>query len=135
MPSLASFTGVKVENVDRYWELVEPLIKSGLGEGENITDAYNDILSGHNQLWIAYRDETLLAACITELCDLGQRKVCNIRSIGGTAVNDWLDYIEIIEAWAKQNGCSSMRFPIIRKGWARILKHYHTTHIVLEREL
>jgi hypothetical protein len=135
MPSLAKFTGIEAKDIRDYWGLACPLIQRGLGEGENIQDVFKRLQLGDNQLWIAYKGHVLLAACVTEIVTLGDRKVCNILSVGGTALHEWANYISTLEAWAKSKNCSSMRFPIIRKGWARVLKKYQTTHITLEKGL
>lgn len=129
------FTGILSHEVPDYWPLVGHFIESGLGEGESLDDLYQEIVSRTAQLWVAHDDETIVAACVTELPTIGTRKVCNIRACGGTRMKEWAGFMPVIEAWALHNGCSAMRFPEVRKGWERVLTGFRVTRVTLEKEL
>lgn len=127
--------GIQSGEIDKFWPKAAPLIRLGMGEGEILEHIYFKLLMRQNQLWAAFRGDEMIAACVTELVTIGGRDVCNVRSIGGHSMKDWLHHIETIEAWARANGRSAMRFPEVRKGWQRILKDYAVTKITVEKEL
>lgn len=107
-----------------------------MAEGEDIARILERLTVRTCQLWVAYDDEQIIAACVTELPTIGDRKVCNVISCGGSRMGEWLDIsLPVIEAWARENNCTAMRFPEIRPGWRRVLKDYHLTKINLEKEL
>lgn len=135
-PSLVSFRGIQSQYVDTWWGLVLDFIKSGLAEGESLDCIYDRLKAKECQLWTAQDEEEFIAACVTEIVTIANRKVCNVISCGGTRMNEWLDIsLPVIEAWARENNCTAMRFPEIRPGWRRVLKDYHLTKINLEKAL
>jgi hypothetical protein len=130
------FQGISSENIPAIWPQAEQLIELGLGEGDTLEQVYSRLLHRENQLWCAFEDQKMIAACVTELPTLGKRKVCNVIAVGGTGMDGWLGIaLKTIEAWAKNNGCDAMRFPEIRKGWEKVLKDYRVTKITIEKEL
>jgi hypothetical protein len=132
---LVNFTDIRSNEIDKYWPQAAPFIRAGLGEGEILEHVHLNLVTCKNQLWAAFRDGEMIAACVTELVTIGGRDVCNVRAIGGTGLHDWLPYLSTIEAWARANGRSHMRFPEVRKGWAKILKDYRVRKVTLEKEL
>jgi hypothetical protein len=45
-------------------------------------------------------------------------KFCLFLAIGGTKMDEWFKYINIVEEWAKSEGCEEMRI-YGRPGWAK----------------
>ena len=47
-----------------------------------------------------------------------------------------LDYVEDLEAWAKDQGCKKMEL-FARPGWEKVMKPkgYKKTHVQIEKEL
>lgn len=68
------------------------------------------------QLWTSVRDGRFDAAVVTKLQD----NYCLILTAGGERLEDWVQWLDIIEAWAKDNGCEEMRI-YGRIGWSRVL--------------
>ena len=135
-PSSVSFAAIQSKNIWAVWGSVKGFIQDGLAEGESLDTILERLTATSCQLWLAYDDELIIAACVTELVTIGNRKVCNVISCGGSRMAEWLDIsLPAIEDWAKENGCTAMRFPEIRPGWQRVLKDYHLTKINLERAL
>ena len=131
-----SFTGVQSRDIWAVWGSVKGFIQDGLAEGESLDHILERLTATSCQLWVAFDDELIIAACVTELPTIGTRKVCNVISCGGTRMDEWLGLsLPVIEAWAKSNGCTAMRFPEIRPGWQRVLKDYHLTKINMEKAL
>jgi hypothetical protein len=134
LPSV-KFTGIHSNEVEKFWPKAGHFIRLGLAEGAVLEHVFYNLVTCKNQLWAAFRGNDMVAACVTELVTIGGRDVCNVISIGGTGLHDWLPHLTTIESWAKANGRSAMRFPEVRKGWARVLKDYTVTKIILEKEL
>lgn len=135
IPRLANFTGIESRDVWAIWGSVSGFIQDGLAEGESLTRILERLTIKTCQLYVAYDDEKIIAACVTEIVTLGSRKVCNIISIGGSQREKWLPHLATLEAFAKSHGCTAMRFPEIRPGWQRVLKDYTLTKITLEKAL
>lgn len=135
-PSLVEFTGILSKDVWVIWGSVKGFIQDGLAEGESLDTILERLTATSCQLWVAYSEKEIIAACVTELPTIANRKVCNVISCGGTRMDEWLGLsLPVIEAWAKSNGCTAMRFPEIRPGWKRILKDYQLKKILLEKAL
>ena len=136
MQSSVSFVGILSKDVWVIWGSVKGFIQDGLAEGESLDTILERLTATSCQLWVAYSEKEIIAACVTELPTIANRKVCNVISCGGTRMDEWLGLsLPVIEAWAKSNGCTAMRVPEIRPGWRRVLKDYHLTRINLERPL
>ena len=133
---MAEFTGILSRDVWVIWGSVKGFIQDGLAEGESLDTILERLTATSCQLWVAFDDELIIAACVTELPTIGTRKVCNVISCGGTRMDEWLGLsLPVIEAWAKQYDCTAMRFPEIRPGWQRVLKDYQLKKILLEKAL
>lgn len=72
---------------------------------------------------------------MTEIITRGNRKYCNVWLTGGTGVNNWLYYLDTIEAWAKEQGCDAMLIEKARTGWKRLLPAYKTKTIQLVKDI
>lgn len=130
-----NFCGVQSKDIPEIWDRVSGFIESGLNEGEILLHILKRLRATSCQLYIAYDRAEIIAACVTEIVTLGNRKVFNIISIGGTRMREWLPHLATLEAYAKDQGCIAMRFPEIRTGWRQMLKDYKVTKITLEKVL
>ena len=133
--NLIAFSGVLSRHVSAHWPEVAALIESGLTEGLERNEIYGALLTRKAQLWMATTNDKLLAACVTEIANLPARKVLNIISVGGTQMSEWLHCMATLEAFAREKGCTAMRFPEIRPGWAKVLTGFKTTRITLEKKV
>lgn len=93
----------------------------------------DECFTGNSQLWLAWSDERgCESACVTGI--LPHCKVCLIKACGGKNRDNWLFMLDEIEAWAKTQGCMTMRL-FGREGWSRVLKDYRKTRVVLDKEI
>ncbi len=93
------------------------------------------VLAGTALLWVAVEDaKALRAAAVTELQVTEWGKSCTIVACGGHGMREWLPLISGLEKYARAEGCKVVRI-VGRKGWARMLKDYSATRIILEKEL
>ena len=137
-PSLVNLTGVNAENIDTVWDSILPLIQSATDQsGGNPEKIRAALLEKKAQLVIAVSDDGIEAVCVTELVTIKYRPVCNVWIIAGRKRENWMHYLDKIEAWAKAKGCVAMRHAQARMGWKRILKPqgYRAKYVVLEKDL
>ena len=128
-------TGIQSKDVPRIWPSVARFIAAGLGEGETLENTFDRLNKRQCQLWTAKDNEKIIAAAVTEIVTLEGRKICNVLSIGGSGLDEWIDNLGFIEAWAISNKCVAMRHANCRPGWRRILKDYQVKFLVLEKVL
>jgi hypothetical protein len=65
----------------------------------------------------------------------GGKLYCNVWLSGGDGVNNWVHFLETIEAWAKERGCVAMTIDRARPGWKRLLKAYKIKTVTLVKDI
>jgi hypothetical protein len=122
--------------VHRVWPLCAHLIRAAMRRGDlgAFAPIEEAVLAGRALLWLATDGAIIHAAAVTQLAQTEWRKVCEIVACGGRDRRLWIHLIETIEDFARAEGCAATRI-VGRKGWARVLAQYHTTRIVLEKDL
>jgi hypothetical protein len=140
MPSSAELVCVDPERVHEIWPLAEPVLRRAIARTglSSFRDVEREILCGNSLLWLAVEGEgseiTILAAASTRLQQTDAGKVCVITACGGERMPRWLNLIDRIEEFARNEGCTCVRI-YGRKGWLRALDGYEQTHIILKKEL
>ena len=91
------------------------------------------------QLWILWNEnkkDKYQGCIVSKVITRPNTKSLNLFIVTGKNRKLWQDKIEIIEKWAKQQGCTHLE-TYARPGWSRILKqhNYKVTHYLLERKL
>lgn len=130
------FRGIQKDELDIFWYEALDLLRPALDmNGDHTATSLKRALDkGDLQLWCHFGGEAMNMAVITEIADYPKRRICLILLIGGTEMSNWLQYLAIIEAWAKDKGAQIIRLEG-RDGWERVLPEYHRTAITLERGL
>jgi hypothetical protein len=120
----------------RVWPRVAALIASAMRRGglSAFAPVEAAVLQGRALLWLAWDGEDVNAAAVTEIGVTEWRKVCVVVACAGADMKRWLDLLELVEEFAKTEGCAAMRI-MGRKGWARVLKAYRPRRVILEKEL
>lgn len=127
------------EEVRKVW----PLAKSFIEEACKTNDGFSaehilDFLEkGTMQLWMAVgEDNKVICVCVTEVRQYPNYRVCDLRITTGQDYERWVDYMDEICKWAKENDCKKMEV-FARPGWERILKHkgFVKTHVQIEKKL
>jgi hypothetical protein len=72
-------------------------------------------------MWVVWSGEKMTGVLVTEIYDTARGTTCAIPVVGGGALEDSLDVLDTIEAWAKEQGCVRLRGEG-RSGWSRALK-------------
>lgn len=87
-------------------------IERALERGSQYTldEVFGRLLTGHLHLW-TYGDEAALVASL-----IGDE--CLLLCCGGRNMSNWIHHLADVEAWARSEGCVSLRIQG-RKGWSK----------------
>lgn len=107
----------KGNQIPAVWERAKPSIVKALDRGSNrtIDEIYEGLLRSEMQLWLW--DYSVLVTAL-EINELG-KKHCLLLTLGGECMSDWIQYLPLVEDWAKDEGAKEMQI-YGRKGWARV---------------
>lgn len=112
--------GVPHQIVEHMWKFAEPYVKRALdhthGEISHL-DILSRCLNRDIQLWMIYDGQRIVGAGTTEIVMYPQMKVCRIITLAGAEFDGWMHFAhDIIEAWARDQGCDAME-AYTRKGF------------------
>lgn len=131
----------EAKKVKEVWILVKDLIQKACEYSDGFADAENFkewLEQGTMQLWVAWDNEKkkVICVCITEIKQYPKYKVCGCKITTGNSFKKWVDFMDYVMEWAKEEGCRKMEIHT-RPGWERILKPkgFFKTHVQLERML
>ena len=131
----------EAEKVKEVWILVKDLIQKACEYSDGFADAENFkewLEQGTMQLWVAWDNEKkkVICVCITEIKQYPKYKVCGCKITTGNSFKKWVDFMDYVMEWAKEEGCRKMEIHT-RPGWERVLKSkgFFKTHVQLERML
>ena len=100
-------------------------------EGEmGAEDFYPYLMDGQMQLWVAINDGELDASMVTQIIPYPRKRVLRIISIAGDKMEQWIEFLPLIEGWALSIGCTSLEC-WGRKGWLKILKDWKCSYHIL----
>ena len=129
---------VPVGEIDGFWKAAEKHLRpavEGFSDGcWQIEDVYTFLKSRDMQLWTAFDDREMVAAAVTQIICYPRKKLCAVHFVGGIGRNNWLQFQEVIGAWAKAQGCAAMETSA-RKGWLRVLTNWRPVWTQLRRDL
>lgn len=129
-------TPVKIACLAEYWDeawsLLEPAVaRNGLYTKASVMVA---LLAGEFQLWVV-EDDRMHMAVITEIAEYPALKIGTILFVGGDEYPRCLEFIDYIEKWSKECGCS--RFICTgREGFSRRLERrgYRKTLVTMVKD-
>jgi len=128
---------VSPEDIPYIWEKVHEHLKLMMphSEGElNPEDFYDAIYEGEMQLWVAVDGDELLASMVTQIVNYPRKRIMRIISIAGKSMEEWIEYMPIIEDWALEHGCVSLEC-WGRKGWLKVLKDWKCSYHIITKDL
>lgn len=142
---MANLVQIPTPQTPQAWPLVRERVEHGCrgSDGRFTPEAlFKHVVDGNYDLHIVWADEDeghddqVRAVVLTQVYEeLSGEKVCSIIFLDGMNADDWLVLgKESLELWAMQNGCQRVE-GWMRKGWARKLKDYKLTHVLLEKRL
>ena len=104
-------------------------------EGElNPEDFYDAIYEREMQLWVAVDGDELLASMVTQIVNYPRKRIMRIISIAGKSMEEWIEYMPIIEDWALEHGGVSLEC-WGRKGWLKVLKDWKCSYHIITKDL
>ena len=110
-----------------HWDQAAPSIQKALID-RTLIDVFYGLLRTEMQLWLW--DNTAL---VTELqVDKSGKKRCVLVALGGEHMSEWLQYLPLVEDWARDEGCQEVHI-YGRIGWARLTGYdVHWTKLAKE---
>lgn len=127
--------GVPSDHIDDCWPEVRPWIEIGLGYSDNkysTHSIYRSLKNKDMQLWVSVNDD-VEAVCVTQIDCHPNKKTCLIFLVAGRNMDNWLHFSNVIETWAKSQGCQSIEC-YGRPGWEKITG-WEKIHVVLRKHL
>lgn len=108
---MAQAIGVPAGDVEAFWPIIGPMVANCLAkvgeyryEPEDILDALRE---RDMQLWVAI-DDGIKTILITQLVHYPRAFECEICIWAGERTPDWREQLEMIEQWAREQGCHYM---------------------------
>lgn len=88
----------------------------------NVQDIKDCITDYDHQLWIAFENDKIYGAVVTEIANYPRCRILAMQFTGGVELKKWKKpMLEILQRWAKDNGCEKIESPG-RPGWARVFR-------------
>ena len=122
-------------DVSKVWGLASGLIRAAIDQTKlsEFADIEKQVLAGEQLLWLAISDR-VEAAATTHLIKTDGKPVLVVTACAGSQRERWISLRHQIEAYAKAEGCKSVRL-YGRKGWQRELKDYRVEYVIMEKDL
>ena len=116
--------GIKGENIEAWWSLVQEYLitalEHGLGE-YSIEDIKESCKSKDMQLWVKM-DREVQGAFVTKIAKYPQKNLLCVILLGGDKFQEWRDEADaLLNAFGKEHNCEYVEL-FGRKGWGRALK-------------
>ena len=134
-----TFTGVPAAEIEALWPSVATHFEgvAARSGGRFVAEDWRrSFLDRSRQLWVAQECNAFRMALATEVRQYPQRQVAALVACSGSGRADWVDFLSLVEAWARAQGCAAIE-ALGRPGWKRVLAPhgYAATHVILEKEL
>jgi hypothetical protein len=128
------------QQINDIWPQVRKLISDACeynGNRYNEVDYHDFLRSGEKQLWVAIDNVIVQGIAITEIAIFPRKKCCVIDIFTGGCLHELLQFLPLIEKWAKEVAQCDQIFTPTRIGLSRVLKShgYLATHTLLEKNL
>ena len=107
------------------------------GNGERgLQEVLEDLKDGSKQVWIHTTNDVFDFTIVTQIVEHPGKKICEIVYSGGSGMINSLDELQVIEDWARMNGCTDIH-AVGRKYLSKSLASYGYTqrYITVGKEL
>ena len=127
---------VEKHEVNTVWNDVKDLIAKTSDELLNENDVLQSLQTGEYILWIGTKPDSheIVVALTVEYRYYPRHKMCQVVTIAGERMSDWIEDLYMLENWAKAQGCAYMDM-YARRGWKKVLKDYKERCILLRKKL
>ena len=118
------------DTVHRHLELMTPH-----SEGElEPEDFYEALTNAEMQLWVALDDGYIIASMVSQIIPYPRKQILRIIAIAGKGVEQWMQFLPMVEDWALSVGCTSLEC-WGRKGWLKVLKDWKCSYHIITKDL
>ena len=118
-------SAVPAEYVKQVWPDVKDYLDGaaaythGRYEVEDILDS---IIGYDHTLWIAFTEEGIKGAVVTNIIDYPRKRMLCMSFCGGVELDEWKDpMLQLLQKWAYDNDCDGIE-ATARLGWGKIFK-------------
>lgn len=129
---------LEVDQVDRAWDACAPILQRAIDRSEgyyDIDDLYQAVKKGHQDLWVMFDEEILLAGT-TRLVHYPNKSVLEVLFVAtkdNDSVDDFRSMMSQIEEWAKEQGAESTAFAA-RPGWKKLFPDFKLQHTLMTKD-
>lgn len=120
----ADCRGIQLNEIDAVWPKAYPHIAKALEIAlwpEREQEVLENVRSGKQQLWLIEKDDTVIAAVVTQVFQQDGRKTGCFVYVGGEMVHDWINYLSGWLEWFRSIGCTIAEAHG-RIGWKKLLE-------------
>jgi len=103
----------------------------------NLDEIHESLENSEKQLWMISRDDSVVCIAVTEVWKSDAGLVCRIEIASGdfsASLDDMRAIYQQIEDWASGMGCVGVEV-LGRRGWAKVLRGFKETGVILEKDL
>ena len=128
---------VEPDDIQYVWDEVAPLMDAALkhSEGELLTEDLVEHLDNDDlRLWVAMKDDKVIAAMITEIISYPRKKILRVITLAGKDMDLWYDFLPSVEGYALSKQCSALE-AWARKGMTRKLKDWRHSYDIITKDL
>lgn len=112
--------------VDQYWPDIKEYMEGAAAYTYGrytVEDIYDCIKEYDHQLWVAFNDEEIKGAVVTNFIHYPKKKYLVLVFCGGVDLKEWKDeMLSLLQHWAFDSGCDGIE-STGRPGWAKIFKN------------
>jgi hypothetical protein len=118
---------VPAQHIDECWPLVAPHLEKAVEYTYGrftLDDIYTAVKDDSYTLWVAFDDEGVKGAVVTNFTLYPRKKFVHLAFIGGVDGHNWKEpMLDILQRWAYDNGCNGLE-SVGRPGWSKIFENY-----------
>lgn len=117
---------VPKQYVDTCWDKVEGYLEKAAHHTHGrytVDDIRTSITDYDHDLWVAFDEEKIKAAVVTNIVVYPKRKLLCMSFCGGENMKEWLDpLLTLLRKYALDMGCDGLE-ATARRGWSKVFKN------------
>lgn len=123
---------IPLEGVLPTWPKVRPHLAKAVeysGGRYETDDILVALFNNEQQLWVAFDDEGVKGAVVTQFTAYPRKSVLSVMHCAGDKAEEWREpMLKTLHKWAADHGCEAME-GYGRRGWERYMKRYGFKHL------
>jgi hypothetical protein len=128
---------VPKQYVDACWPKIESFLEKAADYTYGrytVDDIHDSIVEYDHELWVAFEDDKIKGAVVTNFVTYPKRKMLCMSFCGGVDLKDWKDpMLALLQRYARDTGCDGIE-ATARRGWAKVfqLDGYESNWVTFE---